>query len=101
MRWRHMGINPVPIAPNEVETITLDLWSTAFVFDKGHSIRVAVSSSNYPRFLANPNTGLPLSMNQSGIAPIVAHNTLHLGWELSYLTLPVVKLSDLPRVVIV
>jgi putative CocE/NonD family hydrolase len=62
MRWRKKTLEPVPIVPNEIETIVVDLWTTAYVFDKGHSIRVAVSSSNSPRFLVNPNTGLPLSV---------------------------------------
>ena len=37
--------------------ITVDLWPTSFVFRKGHRIRLEVSSSNFPRFDRNPNTG--------------------------------------------
>jgi predicted acyl esterase len=36
--------------------IEIDLASTAYVWDQGHRIRLTVSSSNYPRFLNNPNT---------------------------------------------
>jgi hypothetical protein len=36
--------------------VEVDLWSTSYIWNVGHRIRVAVSSSNYPRFLANPNT---------------------------------------------
>lgn len=63
MRWRKRTLNPVPISPNVIETVVVDLWSTAYVFDPGHQIRVAISSSNSPRFLANPNTGLPLTVS--------------------------------------
>ncbi len=37
--------------------VDIDLWSTAYKFNAGHKIRIAISSSNYPRFAANPNTG--------------------------------------------
>ena len=37
----------------------MELWSTAIVFNAGHRIRIAISSSNDPRFDPNPNTGHP------------------------------------------
>jgi predicted acyl esterase len=40
----------------EVYEVEMDLWSTAYVWNVDHKIRVAISSSNYPRFLNNPNT---------------------------------------------
>ena len=42
---------------NSVTEIQIDLWPTSQVFRKGHRIRLEVSSSNYPRFDRNPNTG--------------------------------------------
>ena len=45
------------LEPGEVVEIPIDLWSTSLVFNKGHRIRIAVSSSNVPRFDPNPNTG--------------------------------------------
>lgn len=96
MRWRNMGRYPEPIQPGEVTKIEIDLWTTAFVFDPGHSIRVDVSSSNYPRFLANPNTGLPLSMHSN--KTIVAKNSLHMSssWT-SHIALPIVLFDDIPK----
>ena len=47
-------------SPGDVVPITITLYPTANVFKKGHRIRVDVSSSNYPRFDVNPNTGDPL-----------------------------------------
>jgi uncharacterized protein len=45
------------LEPGKVYEIPIDLWSTSLIFNKGHKIRVAVSSSNSPRFDPNPNTG--------------------------------------------
>ncbi len=49
--------NPTPLTPGKVERYELDLWATSNVFKKGHRIRVEVSSSNFPRFNRNLNTG--------------------------------------------
>lgn len=35
----------------------IDLWSTSYVFNTGHTLSIGISSSNYPRFDVNPNTG--------------------------------------------
>jgi len=43
--------------PNQVYKISLDLWATSNVFKKGHTMRLEVSSSNFPRFDRNLNTG--------------------------------------------
>jgi hypothetical protein len=52
--------------------ITIDLWPTSMVFRKGHRIGLEISSSNFPRYDRNPNTGgdipletLPVSARQS------------------------------------
>jgi predicted acyl esterase len=42
--------------PGTVYQVDVDLWSTSYVWNTGHRIRVDVSSSNYPRCLNNPNT---------------------------------------------
>lgn len=47
------------LKPGEPTEIGVDLWSTSMIFNKGHRIRVAISSSNYPRFDVNLNTGFP------------------------------------------
>ncbi|MGA9774193.1 MAG: CocE/NonD family hydrolase [Blastocatellia bacterium] len=43
--------------PGRPELMTIDLWSTSLTFEQGHRIAVHISSSNYPRFEVNPNTG--------------------------------------------
>jgi len=47
-----------PIVPGKIYEYRIDLWSTSNVFLKGHKIRLEVSSSNFPRFDRNLNTGL-------------------------------------------
>jgi putative CocE/NonD family hydrolase len=44
-------------AAGTAQEIQVDLWPTSMVFFKGHRIRLEVSSSNFPRFDINPNTG--------------------------------------------
>lgn len=62
------------LVPGEVYSFTIDLWETAIVFNAGHRILVAVSSSNYPRFDANPNTGDPFMQHDT---TLVATNTVY------------------------
>jgi len=45
------------LAPGKREKFTIDLIATANLFKAGHAIRVEISSSNFPRFDRNPNTG--------------------------------------------
>jgi uncharacterized protein len=72
--------------------VDLDLWSTSIVFAKGHSIRISVTSSNFPRFEKNPNVGL-IGANSGNIA--IAHNKVHVGGKwLSHLTLPLARRGE-------
>jgi len=52
--------HPTPIEPGKVYPLTISLWETSMVFKAGHRIRLDVSSSNFPRYVRNQNTGLPL-----------------------------------------
>jgi uncharacterized protein len=71
----------------QVVEVPVDLWSTSLVFNKGHRIRVAVSSSNAPRFDPNPNTGHGFRADEE---QRVATNTLHMSLERpSQIILPV------------
>jgi len=96
MRWRGGSAQPVPqpMVPGAVYAVSIDLLATSFIFAAGHRIRLAVSSSNYPRFSPNPNNGLPLV---APFAPVPAANTvLWGGASPSALWLPVVPLAALP-----
>jgi putative CocE/NonD family hydrolase len=53
-----------PMQPGRVYPFSIEMYPTSLVFRKGHRIRVDVSSSNFPRFDVNPNTGEPLNENR-------------------------------------
>jgi hypothetical protein len=57
MRYRNSQEKPEPANPGETYHITVDLWATSNVFLAGHTLRLEVSSSNFPRFDRNLNTG--------------------------------------------
>ena len=59
-RYRSSARQPAFITPGQVYEYTIDLWATSQVFKAGHRLRVEISSSNFPRFDRNPNTGAPL-----------------------------------------
>ena len=76
------------LTPGEVYRFEIDLWSTSLIFNRGHRIRVAVSSSNHPRFDPNPNTGDAFRANKR---TVVAENTIyHDAGRPSQVLLPVV-----------
>ena len=50
-------------SPARPTSYTIDLWSTANVFKKGHRIRLDVTSSSFPRWDRNPNTGHPFGQD--------------------------------------
>jgi putative CocE/NonD family hydrolase len=57
-RYRGSQEKPELMNPGQIYKFELDLWATSNVFRKGHSLRLEVSSSNFPRFDRNPNSGL-------------------------------------------
>ena len=61
--------------PGEIYEIEVDLWSTSYIWNTGHKIRIAISSSNYPRFLNNPNTDDPMAKNTTYN---IAQNSIYL-----------------------
>lgn len=88
-RYRESGTHPTPLAPNQVYELTVDLWATANTFRRGHRIRVALTSSSFPRFDRNLNTGGPVAAEARGQ---VALNTIfHDAMRPSRIMLPVIE----------
>ncbi len=56
-RYRNPRQPASPIRPGAVYEYEIDLWATSNLFKEGHRIRVEISSSNFPRFDRNTNTG--------------------------------------------
>ena len=55
--YRKSTSRPEAVKPGTVCEVTIDLWNTSHVFLKGHRLRVEISSSNFPRYSRNLNTG--------------------------------------------
>jgi putative CocE/NonD family hydrolase len=86
-RFRSSFEQPELLEPGEVYEYLIDLGHTANVFPKGHCIRLEVSSSSFPRFYRNTNTG---SLPEKDTGFLVAHqNIYHAQAHPSYVELPV------------
>jgi putative CocE/NonD family hydrolase len=57
MRYRDSPEHASLMNPGQIYPITLDMWATSNVFLRGHTLRLEISSSNFPRFDRNLNTG--------------------------------------------
>lgn len=96
MRFRNgtSASDTAVMVPNQLYDCVIDLPNTAITFLAGHKIRVDVSSSNYPRFNRNMNTGGPMYPGNSMDSlqnPVVAANTVYTNSvNTSYITLPLV-----------
>lgn len=62
------------IKPGEIYEVDFEPFSTANIFKQGHRLRVDISSSNFPRWDPNPNTGEPLGKSRR---KIIADNTIY------------------------
>lgn len=86
---RNSAVDVKMMTPGQPDKLVIDLWSTAQTFEKGHRIAVHVSSSNYPRFEVNPNTGE--APGEEKLPPRIAQNSIyHDAAHPSAIVLPVV-----------
>ncbi|MBT2689254.1 CocE/NonD family hydrolase [Bacillus sp. ISL-47] len=87
-RYRESREKETLLNPGEVYEYTIDLGTTSNIFNKGNRIRVDVSSSNYPRFDNNPNTGNKWGTDSESI---IAENTIyHDSEHPSHIILPII-----------
>ena len=87
-RYRESLVDPSLLKPNTVYKFQIDLGVTGNVFRKGHCIRLCISSSNFPRFDRNPNTGHPFGANSE---LRTAHQTVYHSSDYpSHILLPVI-----------
>ena len=80
--------NYMPNTPLEPVEITVELWPTSMLFRRGHRIRVEVSSSNFPRYDRNPNTGRHIPSETIAVRATQALN--HGPTTASRIVLPIV-----------
>lgn len=87
-RYRDSQEKPEFMTPGQVYKFSLDLWSTSNVFRKGHTLRLEVSSSNFPRFDRNLNTGESAATSDHFV--LATNTILHDAEHPSALVLPVI-----------
>jgi putative CocE/NonD family hydrolase len=87
-RYRTSASESTPITPGQVYEYTIDLWATSHVVHAGHRIRVDISSSNFPRFDRNPNTGAPIG--EESRLESARQEVHHSGARPSHIILPII-----------
>jgi putative CocE/NonD family hydrolase len=82
------------LTPEKIYEFYVDLWSTSNTFLKGHRIRIEVSSSNFPKYDRNPNTGHKFGEDTE---MVVAHQKVfHDANHASYVMLPLIPAGSKP-----
>jgi len=88
MRYRNSLEKAELMEPGKIYPVAIHLYPTANVFARGHRIRLDISSSNFPRFDVNPNSGEPLQQHRRMLP---ADNTVyHNGAHASHVMLPII-----------
>jgi len=90
MRWRDGDeTKSAEMTEGSVYSIDVVTDTTAYIFPKGHRVRISVASAAFPYYEANSNTG-----NFHDTTHVVANNAVHAS---SSVTFPVVDMSDIPE----
>lgn len=87
-RYRASSGGATMMAAGHVYELTIEMYPTSLVFRRGHRIRVDISSSNFPRFDINPNTGEPLNDNRRWA--IAENSVYHDRAHASHIVLPII-----------
>ena len=83
---------PSPTTPGQPYLYRIEIWPTSYLFTTGDRVRLEISSSDYPQFAPNPNTGAPFGQNtdEQPATQTVLHDAAHL----SSVVLPVIPGDD-------
>jgi putative CocE/NonD family hydrolase len=90
-RYRNSLTEPELLEPGTVYELRLNLWATANVFLPGHRIRLEVSSSNFPRFDRNSNTGGEITSETADQYQPAINRIFHDAAHPSRLMLPIIE----------
>ena len=91
LRYRHSFTEPTLLQPDEIVPVAIDLWSTSNVFLAGHRIRVEVSSSCFPKFARNSNTGGNVATESREQYQVAVNRIYHDADHPSNLLLPLIE----------
>ena len=92
VRYRDSWERPELMVPDEIYSITIELFPVANLFGCGHRLRLDISSSNFPHFDVNPNSGEPEGEWQH---PRIAHNRVFAdAARPSHVLLPIISSDE-------
>ena len=92
-RYRESMSEPQLLEPGEIYELRIDLWATANVFRAGHRIRLDISSSNFPRFDRNTNTGQTIATDGPKELVEAVNRVFHDRQRPSHVVLPIIDRS--------
>jgi predicted acyl esterase len=84
------------MTPGQQYTSTIKLWGTSNLFKKGHRIRVQITSSNFPRFNRNLNSGKAMAEETEQDIRVANQTIYHSGAKASAIVLPIVRAAVTP-----
>jgi putative CocE/NonD family hydrolase len=87
-RFRESLSDPSPIEPGRIYQYHIHIWPTSNLFQPGHRIRLEISSSDFPQFAPNPNTGEVFGVSKKWHA--ANQSIIHDSTHPSEMTLPVI-----------
>ena len=91
LRYRQSFEEAMLLEPGEVVKIEIDLWSTANVFLPGHQLRIEVSSSCFPKFARNSNTGHNIALEGPEQYQLAVNHIYHSAEYPSHILLPIIE----------
>ena len=90
-RYRYSMKYPVLMKPNKIYDITVNLGDISYVFKAGHRIQIDISSSNFPKYDRNLNSGGELYTETDGDIKMALNKVHHQARHRSYVVLPVIS----------
>jgi putative CocE/NonD family hydrolase len=93
-RYRDGTTSASLLEPGAPYRFSIDLWATSNLFKAGHRIRVQITSSNFPRWDRNPNTGHPIGVDGPQDVQTADQTILHDAEYPSHILLPLVQVSS-------
>ena len=93
-RYRDSLEHTSPISPDQTYKYVIRIWPTSNVFLAGHKIRLEISSSNFPHYDRNPNTGHPFGVD--AVMQPADQTVRHDAQQASFVMLPIIPEAMLP-----
>jgi putative CocE/NonD family hydrolase len=90
-RFRESLEKPSLLTPNREYRMTVKLWGTSNLFKRGHRIRVHITSSNFPRYARNLNSGKAQQEETEADVRVATTTVFHSAARASFISLPIVR----------